>query len=82
MMITKMRLLRKPKLSYKTPAIDGPTKAPRANVEVHSPETNPYVDKLFGKPWRLSEIFKKYFFIYFIQTYIWSIGSYLMITDE
>ena len=41
MMITKSVLARKPKLSNKIPAADGPTKAPRANVEVQSPETIP-----------------------------------------
>jgi hypothetical protein len=30
--------------------MEGPTKAPRANVDVQSPEINPYVSKLFGKP--------------------------------
>ena len=48
--ITKSVPLRKPKLSNKTPATDGPMKAPRANVEVHIPDTKPYVDKLLGKP--------------------------------
>jgi len=48
--ITKSVPLRKPKLSNKMPATDGPMKAPRANVEVHIPDTKPYVAKLLGKP--------------------------------
>ena len=39
-----------PKCSYRIPAIDGPTKAPSANVDVQRPETRPYVLMLLLKP--------------------------------
>jgi hypothetical protein len=39
-----------PTLSYNIPAMEGPTNAPKANVDVHRPEINPYVSRLFGKP--------------------------------
>jgi hypothetical protein len=30
--------------------MEGPTNAPRANVDVQSPEIRPYVSRLLGKP--------------------------------
>jgi hypothetical protein len=47
---TNMVPFLKPMLSYRMPAMEGPTKAPRANVEVQRPEISPYVSKLLGKP--------------------------------
>jgi len=35
------------------PPMDGPMKAPRANVDVQRPEIRPYVSRLLGKPWAL-----------------------------
>lgn len=51
----KMTASRKPIESYKRPLTDGPTNAPRANVDVQSPDTNPYVSMLSGNPCRLWE---------------------------
>lgn len=45
-----------PTLSYSIPAMEGPTKAPKANVEVHRPEISPYVSRLFGKPYDLKRV--------------------------
>lgn len=39
-----------PTKSYKTPAIDGPKNAPRANDDDQMPDNNPYVCMSFGKP--------------------------------
>lgn len=47
--------LRKPTESYNIPLIDGPINAPSAKVDVHRPETRPYVSILSGNPWRLNE---------------------------
>lgn len=44
---------RKPIESYRKPLRDGPKNAPNANVDVHSPDTRPYVSMPFGKPHRL-----------------------------
>lgn len=40
-MMTNNVLYLKPTWSYKIPATDGPTKDPRANVDVHNPDTRP-----------------------------------------
>lgn len=40
----------KPILSNRTPDTVGPIKAPKAKVDVHIPETNPYVSIEFGNP--------------------------------
>ena len=49
-MMTNNVLYLKPTWSYKIPATDGPTNDPRANVDVHNPETRPYVERLLGNP--------------------------------
>jgi len=54
-MMTNNVLYLKPTWSYKIPATDGPTNDPRANVDVHNPETRPYVERLLGNPWKLNK---------------------------
>lgn len=54
--IIKMTASRKPIESYKRPLTDGPTNAPKANVDVHNPDTSPYVSMLSGKPCRLKNV--------------------------
>lgn len=39
-----------PTESNKKPLAEGPTKAPKANVDVQRPEMSPYVSILSGKP--------------------------------
>lgn len=46
---------RKPIESYNKPDTDGPKNAPNANVDVHRPDTKPYVSILSGKPYWLNE---------------------------
>lgn len=41
---------RNPTTSYNIPAMEGPMKAPRAKVEVQSPDIKPYVSKLLANP--------------------------------
>lgn len=41
---------RKPIESYSAPLTDGPINAPKANVDVHRPDINPYVSMLSGSP--------------------------------
>lgn len=48
--IMKITDLRNPYESYKRPLTDGPKNAPNANVDVHKPDTKPYVSILFGDP--------------------------------
>lgn len=42
--------LRKPIESYNKPLTDGPKNAPNANVDVHNPDTKPYVSMLSENP--------------------------------
>lgn len=49
MMTNKVPFLN-PTESYKTPAIDGPMKAPRENEAVQSPDRIPYVPTSSLKP--------------------------------
>lgn len=53
--IIKIVALRKPIESYNKPLNDGPKNAPSANVDVHRPETKPYVSILSGIPQRLTD---------------------------
>lgn len=45
--------LRNPMASNRNPLTEGPTNAPKANVDVHRPDTSPYVSMLSGRPWAL-----------------------------
>lgn len=47
---------RNPILSYKAPLMDGPKKAPKANVDVHRPEIKPYVSMLSENPLFLMQV--------------------------
>jgi hypothetical protein len=47
--------LRKPTVSYSTPATEGPTNAPSEKKEAHSPDTIPYVAMSSGNPLALRE---------------------------
>lgn len=49
----KITDLRNPYVSYKRPLTEGPKKAPNANVDVHKPDTKPYVSIVFGDPLHL-----------------------------
>lgn len=50
MMITKNVPYWKPTKSQSNPETDGPTKAPSANDEDHSPETKPQLVRSSGNP--------------------------------
>lgn len=52
-MNTNIVELLNPTLSKRSPETVGPMKAPNANVDVHNPDTIPYVSMLFEKPFEL-----------------------------
>lgn len=54
--ITNIVAAPNPTISYNTPAMEGPTKAPSAKVDVHSPDMRPYVSRLLENPYWLKKI--------------------------
>lgn len=61
-----------PTKSYRTPAIDGPKNAPKANDDDQMPDNKPYVCMSFGKPLSLKKHtvpnINSIFFLYYSES--------------